>query len=262
MSGPLEHRNPAAVAAVMPALKLVMKTYFRSEVRDVGRVPAGGALTVSNHSGGLMPMDVPILAYALVDEFGPERPFYVLAHDGLFMGPLGPLMRSMGFLPASRDNARALLESGATTILFPGGDHDCFRPTSERNRIDFDGRTGYVRTALEADVPIVPTVSIGGQETQLYLSRGQWLGRRSPLRKLVRTDLAPLQLGFPFGLVMAVPPNLPLPAKIVTQVLDPIHIRAEFGQDPDIDEVDAVVRSRMQAALDELAAQRRLPVIG
>lgn len=259
---PLAHRNPAAVAAVMPALKLAMRTWFRSEVRDVHLVPEGGALIVSNHSGGLMPMDVPVLAYALVDEFGPERSFYVLAHDNLFMGPLGRLMRAMGFLPASRDNARALLESGAVTILFPGGDHDVFRPSSERNRIDFAGRTGYVRTALEADVPLVPVVSIGGHETQLFLTRGRRLGRYSPLTRLFRTDLAPVQLGFPFGLVMTVPVNLPLPSKIVTQVLDPIHIRAEFGEDPDIGEVDTVVRGRMQAALDELAAQRRFPVIG
>lgn len=259
---PLSHRNPAAVAAVMPALRLAMKTWFRSEVRDIDRVPDGGALIVSNHSGGLTPVDVPILAYALVDEFGPDRPFYVLAHDFLFLGPMGSLMRSMGFLPATRDNAAALLAAGAATILFPGGDHDSFRPTSERNRVDFAGRTGYVRTALESDVPIVPVVSIGGQESQLYLTRGERLGRRSPLRRLFRSEMAPVQLGFPFGLVLAAPVNLPLPTKIVTQVLEPIDIRAEFGHDPDIDEVDEAVRSRMQTALDVLAAQRRFPVIG
>ena len=38
-------------------------------------VPAtGGALLVSNHSGGLIAMDVPVLAVAFFDEFGSERP--------------------------------------------------------------------------------------------------------------------------------------------------------------------------------------------
>ena len=60
-------------------------------------------------------------------------------------------------------------------------------------------------------------------------------------------------MGFPFGFTFGVPPNLPLPTKIVTQVLDPIDVGAEFGDDPDVDEVDRVVRARMQAALDELA---------
>ena len=58
------------------------------------------------------------------------------------------------------------------------------------------------------------------------------------------------------------PPNVPLPAKIVMQVLPPINIIAEFGENPDIDEVDAHVRHVMQRALDELAAERRLPVLG
>ena len=55
---------------------------------------------------------------------------------------------------------------------------------------------------------------------------------------------------------------VPLPTKIVQRVLDPIDIVAQFGEDPDVDEVDAHVRSVMQAALDELAAERRFPVIG
>lgn len=258
----LEHRNPTAVGAVMPALKVLMKTYFRSEVRDMARVPEGGALIVSNHSGGLTPMDVPIIAYALVEQFGSERPFYVLAHDFIFTGPLGPLLRAMGFLPASRENASALLKAGAVTILFPGGDHDVFRPTREANRIDFAGRTGYVRVALDAGVPIVPVVSIGGHETQLYLSRGESLARLLRLKKLLRTDQAPLLLGFPWGLWGAFPPNLPLPSKITTQVLEPVDVRSEFGDEPDVAAVDAEIRSRMQAVLDDLASRRRFPVIG
>lgn len=262
MADDLTLRDPEAVASVMPALKRIMRLYFRSEVRDIDRVPAGGALLVSNHSGGLTPMDVPIIGYALVDEFGADRPFYVLAHDGLFRGRLGPVMRRMGFLPANRDNAAAVLESGAVTILFPGGDYDCFRPTAQANRVDFGGRTGYVRTALDAGVPIVPVVSIGGHEVELYLHRGEMLARLFRLETLLRTRYFPITFGFPWGLGGAFPPNLPLPSKIVTQVLEPIDITAEFGEDPDIDEVDRAVRERMQDALDELARQRRFPILG
>jgi hypothetical protein len=63
-------------------------------------------------------------------------------------------------------------------------------------------------------------------------------------------------------LSLVLPVNLPLPTKIVTQVLPAIDIVAEFGEDPDIHEVDAHVRHLMQQALDGLAADRRLPVIG
>lgn len=258
----LAERDPAYIARALPLLKLAMKGWFRSEVRDVDRVPEGGALMVGNHSGGLMAMDVPILAVAFADTFGAERPLYCLAHDLLFTGVAGPFFRKFGFVPADRASAEAVLASGAVTIVFPGGDYDTFRPTLTANVIDFGGRKGYVRTALRSGVPIVPVVSIGGQEAQLHLTRGEWIGRRSPLRRVMRTDLMPFTVGFPFGLTPAGFGNIPLPTKIVTQVLDPIDVEAEFGPDPDVDEVDEAVRSRMQAALDDLAAQRRFPVLG
>ena len=146
--------------------------------------------------------------------------------------------------------------------MFPGGDYDVYRPTRRENKIDFGGRTGYVRAALNAGVPIVPSVSIGGQESQLFLTRGTWWPRRCRLDKLFRAKILPISFGFPFGLCAVLPVNVPLPTKIVTQVLPPIDIVAEFGEDPDIDEVDAHVRHVMQRALDELAKERRLPVIG
>ena len=61
---------------------------------------------------------------------------------------------------------------------------------------------------------------------------------------------------------MFFPPNVPLPTKIVTQVLDPIDVVEEFGEDPDVDAVDAHVRKVMQAALDKLAKKRRFPILG
>jgi 1-acyl-sn-glycerol-3-phosphate acyltransferase len=207
-------------------------------------------------------MDVPVIAVAFFDHFGADRPLYVLAHDMLFLGQGKELFSRVGFLPANRRNAQAVLRSGGTTIVFPGGDHEVFRPSLQANRIDFDGRTGYVRTALEAGVPIVPVVSIGGHEAFLFLWRGELLARLLRLEKLLRTRYAPLTFGFPFGFSMGFPPNLPLPAKIQTRVLDPIDVRAEFGDEPDVAEVDRAVRGRMQDALDELARNRRFPVLG
>jgi 1-acyl-sn-glycerol-3-phosphate acyltransferase len=121
---------------------------------------------------------------------------------------------------------------------------------------------GYVRAALNAGVPIVPAVAIGGQESQVYLSRGEWMARLLRLDKLMRVKILPISFGFPFGLSAVLPVNVPLPTKIVMQVLPPIDIVAKFGADPDIDEVDGLVRHVMQRALDELAEERRLPVLG
>jgi 1-acyl-sn-glycerol-3-phosphate acyltransferase len=130
-----------------------------------------------------------------------------------------------------------------------------------QNIIDFDGHTGYVTTALEAGVPIVPAVSIGGQETQLFVTRGHWLAKLLGLKR-IKLDILPVTVGFPFGLSVFFPANFPLPTKIVYQVLQPIDVVAAFGKNPDIHEVDAHVRSVMQTALERLSRERRLPIIG
>jgi 1-acyl-sn-glycerol-3-phosphate acyltransferase len=254
--------DPAFTQQVKNAFRPLVRRWYRAEVRHVHNIPpGGGALVVSNHSGGIFTPDVLILASAFYDEFGYDRPLYTLAHYGVVMGPLDGWLRRLGVIEASRENAAAALHSGAVVLVFPGGDYDAYRPTLSANNIDFNGRTGYVSTAVEAGVPIVPTVSIGAQETQLFLTRGNWLARKLGLTK-ARMDILPVSLGFPFGLSVIFPPNLPLPAKVVTEVLEPIDVTARFGDDPDVDEVDAQVRAVMQAALERLAARRRLPVLG
>lgn len=254
--------DPTLTEKVMGVLRPLVKTYHRSEVRGLASFPPGGALVVANHSGGLFPMDIPVFAIDFYEQFGYERPVYTLSHDVMFAGPTGDFFTKTGFIPASHANADEALRSGGVVVVFPGGDYDVYRPTTAENTIDFGGRTGYVTAALNAGVPIVPTVSIGGQQNQLYLTRGTGLARALRLDKLMRVKILPISFGFPFGLSAVLPVNVPLPTKIVTQVLEPIDIAARFGDDPDIDEVDAHVRRVMQQALDVLADQRRLPVIG
>lgn len=255
--------DPNLTQRLMGFIRPIAKRYFRSEVHGLDNIPAGGVLLVSNHSGGLFPMDLPIFAVDFYEKFGYDRPIYTLSHDLLLAGPFGRFLIRTGFIRANPGNAAEALRSGGVVVVFPGGDYDVYRPTVWANKIDFSGRTGYVRTAIEAGVPIVPAVSIGGQETQLYLSRGTWLAERlGPIARMARAKILPISFGLPFGLSIVVPPNLPLPTKIVTQVLPAIDIAAEFGDSPDIDEVDAHVRSVMQTALDRLGRKRRLPVLG
>jgi 1-acyl-sn-glycerol-3-phosphate acyltransferase len=249
-------------ASINDKLNPIMKRWFRSEVHGMATIPRGPALVVSNHSGGMFTPDPLIFGAAFYEMFGYARPLYTLAHNTVLMGPLENNLLRAGVIRASRENAAAALDSGALVLVFPGGDYDSYRPTLEEKLIDFNGRTGYVTTAIEAGVPIVPTVSIGGQESQLFLTRGTWLAKRLGLDKRLRLKILPVSIGFPFGLSVMLPPNVPLPTKIVTRVLDPIDINKMFGPVPDVNEVDEHVRSVMQTALDELAEQRRFPIIG
>ncbi|MGW0163379.1 lysophospholipid acyltransferase family protein [Mycobacterium sp. NPDC003323] len=254
--------DPDVARRVTNLVGPIVGRYFRAEVKDLPNVPStGGALVVSNHSGGVLTPDVLIFAPAFYDAFGYDRPLHILAHYGVLMGPWGSALSQAGAIEASPENASAALRSGAVVLVFPGGDYDAFRPTQSANVIDFEGRTGYVRTAIETGVPIVPVVSIGGQETQWFLARGDGLARRLGLHR-IRFKALPLTFGLPFGLTTVLPANIPLPSKIVMRVLEPIDVIEQFGEDADIDEVDAHVRAVMQTALDDLARRRRFPILG
>jgi 1-acyl-sn-glycerol-3-phosphate acyltransferase len=264
--GEIAKFDPGLTKALVDLYRPIVKRYFRSEVRGLELLPPGPALVVLNHSGGLLPVDWQVFAVDFYDKFGYDRPIYSLTHDVMFHGPAAELLLRLGCIHANRDNAAKALRAGGVVLVFPGGQWDVYRPTPSENVIDFGGHTGYARTAIDAGVPIVPAVSIGGQENQLYLSRGTWLlhtlGLTKLSHKLTRTNILPITFGFPLGLSIVVPVNMPLPTKIVTRVLEPIDITAQFGADPDVDQIDAYVRQTMQQGLDELATKRRFPIFG
>ena len=260
--GELKKWDPAFVEQIKRKAWPILQRYFRAEERGLETLPTErGALLVANHSGGSLTPDVVIFGSAFYDRFGYARPLFTLAHSQVFVGPFEEWLGRLGVIHATRDNAAKALQSGAVVLVFPGGDYDAYRPTRGANVVDFNGRKGYVSTALAAGVPIVPMVSIGGQETQLFLTRGTGLAKRLGLGRL-RVGILPISLGFPFGISVFIPPNVPLPAKIVTQVLEPIDVVRQFGEHPDVNAVDRHVRSVMQDALDELGRQRRFPFLG
>ena len=142
--------------------------YFRSQVTGVENIPSGPSLVVCNHSGGVLTPDMSVFAVEYYDKYGYDRPLYALAHNFLFKGPIAELFRQTGVIQPTRENAAKALASGAVVLVFPGGDYDAYRPSASENVIGFGGRMGYVTTAIEAGVPIVPTVSIGAQESELF----------------------------------------------------------------------------------------------
>jgi hypothetical protein len=106
-------------------------------------------------------------------------------------------------------------------------------------------------------------VSIGGQETALFLSRGETLSKLLGLDRLLRLKVLPISIAAPWGInVGDFLGHIPLPAKITVEALPPIRLRDEFGPEPDVDEGYEHVVRVMQETLDALAAERRLPLIG
>jgi 1-acyl-sn-glycerol-3-phosphate acyltransferase len=260
----LDERDPDYIRDNLPWLWLLSTLWFRAEVRGLGNIPEeGGVLLVGNHSGGNVSPDTQILALAFAAYFGVERAFYQLAHNLVVSMPFLAPLRRYGTVAASPENARRALGAGAAVLVYPGGDYEVHRPSWHRHRVDFGGRKGFIRLALDQRVPIVPVVAIGGQETALFLSRGEGLARLLLLDRVFRLKVLPISIAAPWGLnVGDMLGHLPLPAKITIEVLAPIDLHTEFGADADLDDVYEHLLRVMQETLDALAAERRLPVIG
>jgi 1-acyl-sn-glycerol-3-phosphate acyltransferase len=260
----LDERDPDYIREKLPLFWLLSSLWFRGEVRGLGNIPDDGpVLLVGNHSGGNLTPDTTVFTVAFSTYFGVERAFYQLAHNLVLSMPHLAFLRKFGTVAASHSNARQALASGAALLVYPGGDYEVHRPSWERNRVDFGGRKGFIKLALEQRVPIVPVVSIGGQETALFLSRGERLARLLALDRILRMKVLPISLAVPWGLnVGDMAGHIPLPAKITIETLPPIDLHAEFGPDPDPSEIyDHLIRM-MQDTLDALASERRLPVLG
>jgi 1-acyl-sn-glycerol-3-phosphate acyltransferase len=260
----LDERDPDYIRESLPRLWLLASLWFRGEVRGLGNIPEEGAvLLVGNHSGGNLTPDTTVFQLAFSAYFGVERAFYQLAHNLVLSMPGLGFLRKYGTVAASPENAERALATGAALLVYPGGDYEVHRPSWERNQVDFGGRKGFIRLALEQDVPIVPVVAIGGQETALFLSRGEGLSRLLGLDRMFRLKVLPISIALPWGLnVGDMLGHVPLPSKIIVEALPPIHLRDEFGPEPDVGEVYDHLMRTMQETLDALAAERRLPVIG
>jgi 1-acyl-sn-glycerol-3-phosphate acyltransferase len=261
----LEAWDPAYIRTTLPALRAMSALYFRAEVRGLTNIPAEGpVLLVGNHSGGTLIADTFVFAQAFYDHFGPLRRFHQLAHDLVFKIPGGRASLSRyGTVPASPEHMARALERDAALLVYPGGDHETYRPTWESAKIDFAGRTGFARLAIEHRVPIVPVVAIGGQETALFLGQGRRLARLMRLDSLLRVKVFPAQLAPPFGMtILDLPGRIPLPSKIVVRVLPKIDLNERLGRSPDTDDAYELVTGTMQRALDKLDEERRVPVVG
>jgi 1-acyl-sn-glycerol-3-phosphate acyltransferase len=265
----LEGPNQALMRVQKPVWDIFCKYYFRLETSGWERLPEETSLLIGNHSGGSLTMDAWTFVFDWWRRFGTERVLHATAHDVLMATPgLGDYFRVAGVIPASRQGVSAALSAGCDVIIWPGGDVDAMRNWRRRDEAVLGGRKGFVRTAIRSGVPIVPVATVGGHDTAFVLSEGRWiangLDRVSGLKKKLRGSRLPIVLGFPFGLTIeTIPTHLPLPAKIRTELLDPIDVDHDPERVNDHDYVNGVYReveSAIQAAMDRLAKQRRLPI--
>jgi 1-acyl-sn-glycerol-3-phosphate acyltransferase len=255
----LDERDPDYIRETLPRLWMAASLYFRADVRGLRHIPEEGpVLLVGNHSGGNLTPDTGVFTLAFSTYFGVERRFHQLAHNLVLSMPGLGWLRKYGTVAATPRNAERALDRGAALLVYPGGDYEVHRPSWESARVDFGGRKGFIRLAKEKRVPIVPVVSVGGQETALFLTRGEGLAKLLRLDRMFRLKVLPISIALPWVInVGDMLGHIPLPAKITVEALPPIDVT-----DMDVDEAYDAIIEHMQRTLTGLQAERRLPVLG
>jgi 1-acyl-sn-glycerol-3-phosphate acyltransferase len=248
-------RSQRVFDLVEPLLDFYYRYWFRVEVEGIENVPAeGGALIVSNHSGALPP-DAPMILQAIRLEHSAPRPVYMLG-EHWFKGYPGVSMLTskMGLVAAHPANAQRLLrDEQRLALVFPEGQKATRKLYWQRYRLRRFGRGGFIRTAMQAGVPIVPVALIGGEEAMPIFAHVPLLQRLTGLIYF------PVNHAFPqFGLAAAL---MYLPAKFKIRFLEPVDLSRYGPEDAEdvalVQRLSERIRTHIQEELDDLLLARR-----
>ncbi|UFS99161.1 lysophospholipid acyltransferase family protein [Nocardia huaxiensis] len=255
-------RTPDANHPLLP-LARAYTNYFTPELSGLENLPASGpALVIGNHSSIYWAPEVWITFMAMMDR-RPDEPTFGVAHEILLRAPLlGESLRQFGVIAASQEAASAGLKDGGAVMVYPGGDWEACRPWTERDKIDFAGRKGFIRLALKLGVPVIPAVANGGHDSIFIVSRGERTARLLQLDKLFRAKVFPYTVGLPFG-VAPILPQIPLPASVHVSFLPALDWSTQVGDPDDEALVDSYYEqtvATMQTELDRLRAEDPNPV--
>jgi 1-acyl-sn-glycerol-3-phosphate acyltransferase len=262
---PALQRDPAFLAENLPFLDYVLR-YFDADVQGFENLPEDGPmLIVGNHSGGTLVPDVSVFIASWYRARGVGSPLMPLAFDAMSGLPgVGRAARRAGAMPANRENASAALATGAAVLVYPGGDHDAYRPWRDRNRIDFADRKGFVKLALRSQVPVIPLVGHGAHESIFVIARGDSVSRAIGFGGL-RTTVMPLVWQLPWGISLPFVPGIPMPVKITLQICPPMdwsqHGPDAAGDPAVVQHCYEEITGVMQQTLDRLAAEHPHPLI-
>jgi 1-acyl-sn-glycerol-3-phosphate acyltransferase len=265
----LEERDPEVIEQLLPFYGWFYENYFRVRTDGWEHIPSQGqVLLIGSHNGGLAAPDMLMMVYDWFRHFGTERLAYALMDPKVwkFLPGLARLATQVGAIQPHPQIAIAALRRGASLLIYPGGIQDVFRPYSLRNTIYFCGHRGFIKLALQQEIPIVPLISYGAHSTLFVLA--DLYPQLQQLRQLgfpwwagIDLGACPIYLGLPWGLAVGPWPNIPLPISLHTRVC-PAIVFERYGEaaahDRDyVHQCYDLVCHLMQAELDRLVQEER-----
>jgi len=241
----LDLYDESFIDAHLRPFRFVKDHYFRFTIEGFERIPdRGGALLILNH--GLFSIDPFLLGLELWTR--KRRLLRALTDRRVYKVPyVRELYRKIGVVEGDRDTAVALLRRGELCFAMPGGGLEWGKPSSERYQLVWEDHVGFVITALRAEVPIIPVVTIGVDD--IYT-----------IRASVRATLLGAKTRLPLFVYGWGP--LPRPVKLTQHIGAPIHFgelgytRADADRPEILRELQAHVRQVMTEMLREQLTRR------
>ena len=217
----------------------IVRKYFRLEVEGIENIPQKGrALIVPNHSG-VTALDAVMIGNEIHRDI--NRIPRILAHPLWFITPnIRILAKAIGLDEANKGVGEKLLREGNCVMIFPEGAAGNFKPTAQRYHLQ-EFRRGFVRMAMATKSPIIPTVVIGAEETNINISSIN-------ISKILKGTIIPIPLNV-----------IPLPAKWKIIFLPKIDMKKYSAKDASnhelvhsiTEQVKKLIQDRIEAEIAE-----------
>jgi len=255
---PIGHRPSDTEIAAARALLEPWQILTAPKFFGIDNVPRSRPfLLVGNHT--LMGvLDVPLMIFGIHE------------HRGVVVRSLGdhlhfqiPLWRDLlerfGTVDGTRENCEALMRSGESILVFPGGGREVFKHKGERYHLIWKNRVGFAAMAIKHGYPIVPFAAVGAEECFDILVDSDEM-RHSPIGPLLER-VAPRPEEIP-PLVTGIGP-LPRPQRFYFHFAKPISTERYQGRHAD-QSACLHLRARVQKAIESgiaalLRARKRDP---
>ncbi len=245
--------DAAVVEVVLPFFQFLYYQYFRVEVEGAEHISRKGpALLIANHSGSIAIYDGAIVNLAVYNNSPDQRRVRYLVDDFVYYLPfVGTFYQRIGGIRACHENAMRLLDQGHMVVVFPEGVNGVGKLYDQRYQLQRFGRGGYVRLAMRAGVPIIPTAIVGAEEIHPLIWKSEKIGKIFGLPYFPFTPTFPW-LG-PLGFI-------PLPTKWRIIFGAPISFAKYSPRDADNDalvmKVNESVKGTIQKMIDKALKKR------
>jgi len=246
--------NIAPYAGVERFFRFLFRKWFDVQIAGLGNIPSeGNAILFGNHSG-VLPVDGCLFYDGIVNYHpNPRRVRYLVTKFLLHKPLIGERLRGFGAIPPDYEIATNLLRKQELVFFYPEAEKGTGKLFKDRYKL-VDFHAGFVRAAIETGSPLIPVVTIGGEEIYPLFRNIR------SIAKLLHWPYFPLTpffpwLPFPFCFI-------PLPSRIMMCVWRPFKLKypPEAAEDVKlVAEIADDIRNDIQAKVNDLLALRTGP---